>query len=267
MSTVFANVFLKTLRDQRKALIGWSIGLALLVLLEAALWPTVRNMGNLQDFIANYPEALRELFKVDEFATGNGFLNGELYSLMLPVLFLVYGIGRGARSIAGEEEAGTLEVLLTTRVSPAGLVLHRAAALAVAVSGLGAVLFVAVVACSSIFGLHVTVADAATGSLAMVLLAVEFGWLALAVSAVTGRHVIAIAAAAALAVSAYLLYAAGQIVDVLEPWRGVSPFQQALADGPLGAGFPAAYLWMPAAAVVFVLAAIPVFDRRDITVH
>ena len=86
---MLTNVFVKTLRDQRRALVGWSIGLAVLVLLEAALWPTVRNMGNLQDFIANYPEALRELFKIDQFATGNGFFNGELYSLMLPILFLV----------------------------------------------------------------------------------------------------------------------------------------------------------------------------------
>jgi beta-exotoxin I transport system permease protein len=265
--TVFANVFVKTLRDQRRALIGWSIGLAVMVLLEAALWPTVRNMGNLQEFIANYPKALRELFKIDQFATGSGFLNGELYSLLLPILFLVYGIGRGARAVAGEEEAGTLEVLLTTRVSPMSLVLHKAAALTVAVAGLGVVLFAAVMVCSPLFGLDVTAGEALTGSLAMVGLGIEFGVLALAVSAVSGRHAIAVAAASALAVGAYLLYAAGGLVDALSSWRGVSPFQQALAGGPLGAGLPAAYLWMPAVAAVFLLAALPVFDRRDITVH
>ena len=62
---------------------------------------------------------------------------------MLPILFLVYGIGRGARSVAGEEEAGNLEVLLTTRVSPTSLVLHRAAALATGMLGLGVVLLLA----------------------------------------------------------------------------------------------------------------------------
>lgn len=264
---MLANVFLKTLRDQRRGFVGWSIGLVVLVLLEAALWPTVRGMGNLQEFIAGYPEALRELFKIDQFATGAGFLNGELYSLVLPILFLVYGIGRGARSIAGEEETGTLEVLLTTRVSPVSLVLHRAAALAVAVLGLGAVLFVAVMAFSPVFGLGIGAGDAATGSVAMVLLGIEFGFLALAVSAVTGRHVVATAVAAALAVASYVLYAAGGLVDSVRPWQDVSPFYQALDGGPLGAGFPLSYLWMPVAAMVFVAAALPVFDRRDITVH
>jgi ABC-2 type transport system permease protein len=264
---MLTNVFLKTLRDQRRTLVGWSIGLVLLVLLESALWPTVQNMGNLEEFVANYPEAMKELFKLDQFGTGSGFLNGELYSLMLPILFLVYGIGRGARSIAGEEEAGTLEVLLTTRVSPTSLVLHRAAALAVATLGLGVVLFLAVMVCSPVFGLAIPAGEAAAGSLAMVLLGVEFGWLALAVSAVTGRHVVATAVASAAAVAAYLLYAAGGLVEALQSWQGLSPFDQALAGGPLGGGIQWAFLWMPAAAAVFVAVALPLFDRRDIRVH
>jgi ABC-2 type transport system permease protein len=210
---------------------------------------------------------MKELFKLDQFGTGSGFLNGELYSLMLPILFLVYGIGRGARSIAGEEEAGTLEVLLTTRVSPTSLVLHRAAALAVATLGLGVVLFLAVMVCSPVFGLAIPAGEAAAGSLAMVLLGVEFGWLALAVSAVTGRHVVATAVASAAAVAAYLLYAAGGLVEALQSWQGLSPFDQALAGGPLGGGIQWAFLWMPAAAAVFVAVALPLFDRRDIRVH
>ncbi len=204
------------------------------------------------------------MFKIDQFATNAGFLNGELYSLVLPILFLVFGIGRGARSVAGEEETGTLEVLVTTRVSPIGLILHRAAALAVLVIGLGAVLFASVIVLSPVFALDIGAGEAATGSVAMALLGIEFGWLALAV---TGRHVVATAVAAALAVAAYVLYAAGGLVDAVRPWRDVSPFYQALDGGPLGAGFPLAYMWMPAAAVVFLAATLPVFDRRDITVH
>lgn len=264
---MLTNVFLKTLRDQRRALMGWSVGLVLLVLLESALWPTVRDMGNLEEFVASYPEAMKELFKLDQFGTGTGFLNGELYSLMLPILFLVYGIGRGARSVAGEEEAGTLEVLLMTRVSPTSLVLHRAAALAAGMLGLGVVLFLAVTVCSPLFDLDVPLGEAAAGSLAMVLLGVEFGWLALAVSAVTGRHVIANAVASAAAVAAYVLYAAGGLVEELEPWQGLSPFDQALAGGPLGGGVQWAFLWLPAAAMVFVAVVLPVFERRDITVR
>jgi ABC-2 type transport system permease protein len=129
------------------------------------------------------------------------------------------------------------------------------------------VLFLAVSVCSPVFDLDVPLGEAAAGSLAMVLLGIEFGWLALAVSAVTGRHVIANAVASAAAVAAYVLYAAGGLVTELEACQGFSPFDQALAGGPLGGGVPWAFLWMPTAAVVFVAAALPVFDRRDITAH
>ncbi len=264
MTIVLRNVFTKSLRDARRGLIGWGISIVVLVLLEAALWPSVRNMAELQQFLENYPEALRKLFNLDQFATGTGFMNAELYSLLLPILFLVYAIGRGARAIAGEEETGTLDVLLVTRVSPVSLIVQQAAALAVAVAALGTVLFAAVMTWSPVFDLGIGVADAAGGSLALVLLGIEYGWLALAFGAAAGRRAAAVSVAAALAIAAYVLYAAGALVDAIEPWQPLSPFHQAIDGGPLGAGLPAGYAWMAVGAVVFVLAALPVFNRRDI---
>jgi ABC-2 type transport system permease protein len=267
MTAMLSNVFTKSLWDQRRGLFGWGVGVALLVLLEAALWPTVRGMPGFEEFIQSYPEAMRELFKLAEFTTGRGFLNAELYSLLLPILFIVFGIGRGARAVAGEEEAGTLEVLLVTPLSAARLVVQQAAALTAAIAALGAVLFAAVVAASPVFELGITAAEAATGSLSMVLLGVEFGCIALAVGAVTGRRGMAIGVAATAAVAAYLLYAIGQLVDAVRPWLPVSPFHQALDGGPLGAGLPPAYAWMAVVALAVVAAALPVFDRRDIATH
>ncbi|MET8796925.1 hypothetical protein ABZV91_10810 [Nocardia sp. NPDC004568] len=47
----------------------------------------------------NYPGPLRGLCDLDEFGTGIGFLDVELFSMLLPTLFLVFAIGRGARAI------------------------------------------------------------------------------------------------------------------------------------------------------------------------
>jgi ABC-2 type transport system permease protein len=261
---MFGNVFLKTIRDQRRGLVGWGIGIGLLVAVEAALWPSIRDMPELKDMLANYPEAMQKMFDFDAMTTASGFLNAELFTLALPVLFLIYGIGHGARMIAGEEEAGTLEAVLVTPVSTTRLALHKAAALAMSLVVIGIVLLVVTVICSAAFGMDIGVGDIATASLAMVLLGVEFGSLALAVGTMTGRRVLAIGVAAAAAVAAYVLYVAGIFVSAVEPWQAWSPFHQALTGGPLGAGLPATYAWMAAAAVIFVAASLPVFDRRDI---
>lgn len=261
------SVFRKSLRDQRRAFVGWSIGIVLLVLLESALWPSIREMPDLGEFLKSYPESMRKLFNLEDFGTGTGFMNAELFSALLPILFIVFAIGRGARAVAGEEEAGTLDVLLMTRVSPIRLVLHQAVALAAAVLALGAVLFIAVLACSATFGLDIGAAGLAGATVAMVLLGLEFGWLALAVGAATGGRALAIGVASAAAVAAYVLYVAGQLVDSVKPWQPLSPFHQALDGGPIGAGLPVAYVWMPLVGALLVALALPVFDRRDVAAH
>lgn len=261
------TLFLKTLRDQRRVLTGWAIGIVALVLVEGALWPSIRDMPDLEQFLESYPEPLKDLFDLDAMTTGTGFLNAELFTLVLPILFLVFGISRGARLVAGEEEAGTLEVLLVTPLSTTRALLEKAAALLVALLLLGMVTAAVTVVASALFGMGVSVPAVLIGSLAMVLLGLEFGWLALAAGAVTGRRALALAVPGVTAVAAYVLYVGGVMVDWLSPLLPWSPFHQALADGPLDPALPASFGWLPVGAIAFLLAAPPVFARRDIGVH
>lgn len=260
------SVFAKSLHDQRRALIGWGIGIALLVLLETALWPSIKKMPDLDAFLANYPEPMRRLFNLQDFGTGTGFVNAELFSALVPILFLVYAIGRGARSIAGEEESGTLDVLLVTPVTTTGLVLHHAAALLVALLALGGVLNAVVLAGSWTFGMGISALALSAATLATVGLGFEFGCLALAVGAATGRRSLAIGISSACALAAYLLFVAGELVDAVRPWQPLSPFNQAMSGGPVGAGFQLAHLAMPLTAAVILALALPVFAHRDIGV-
>lgn len=258
------DVFTKSMRDQRWALLGWSIGVVLLVTVEAAVWPTMRDMANLDELLQGYPDAMKDLFDLDAMATATGFMNAELFTLVLPMLFIIFAVSRGARMIAGEEERGTLDVVLVTPVSSTSLVLQKAAALATSVCVLAVVLFAVMLGLSPVFDMGFEAGDVAAGSLAMALLGIEFGFVALAVGAVTGRRGIALAVAGSLAVASYVLYALGQIVDAFEPWQPLSPFHQAVADGPLGGGIPASFSWPVLVALVVVAGAVPVFDRRDI---
>jgi ABC-2 type transport system permease protein len=261
---MLGSVFAKCLRDQRWALLGWSAGIAFLVLVEAAVWPTMRDMPNLDELLQGYPDAMKELFDLDAMSTAQGFMNAELFTLVLPMLFIVFAVSRGARLIAGEEERGTLDVVLLTPVSTRTLLLQKAAAVAVSVLSLGLVLFASLLAAAPVFDLDLGIADVASGALAMSLLGIEFGFLSLAVGAATGRRTVALAVAGVLAVAGYVLYALGQIVDAVEPWQPLSPFHQAVAEGPLGAGLPASFGWLAIVASAVIAAAVPVFGRRDI---
>jgi ABC-2 type transport system permease protein len=261
---VFRNVYLKSLHDGRRGMIGWSIAIAVLVLLECALWPSVRDMPDLAELYKSFPEQLRKFFNLEAMTTGAGFLNAELFTLLLPSLFLVYGIGHGARAIAGEEERGTLELLVVTPVSGARIVLDKALALATSITALGLVLFAATLVGSVSFGLGISVSDAISGALAMTLLGLEYGVLALAVGALTGRRATAIAFSASAATAAYVVYA-GLILPRFESWQPYSPIYQAFHNGPLGAGLQLTYLWLLAGSALLVALALPTLDGRDIS--
>lgn len=260
---MLTSVLTKTVRDQARGLIGWGIGVSVLVALIAALWPSVRDM-NLEGFLGAYPEVFRELFNIESIATGPGFLNAELFSIILPALFIIYAVGRGARLVAGEEEGGTLDLLVVTPVSRRRLLVEKAAGLAVGVTVLGGILFVVLVLSSAAFGIELGSGPSAVAALAMVLLGIEHGWLSLAVGAATGRRVTALAVAGSVAVAGYLLFALGAIVDVVEPWRPLSPFTHALEAGPLNGGVPMKFALMPLAALAFLAAAVPLFAWRSL---
>jgi ABC-2 type transport system permease protein len=260
---MLADVFRKTLRDQRRSLVGWGIGLATMILLMAALWPSVREMMD-ADLLASYPEAMRRLFDIDAMGTGAGYLNAEIFSILAPGVIMAYGISRGARLVAGEEQDGTLEMLVVTRVSRMRILLDKAAALAVAIALLGGVLFATTMASSLAFGMEIPATHAAIGTLAMVLIGIQHGWLALAIGAATGRRVLAVAVSATVGVTGYLLHVMGALVDAVAPWQALSPFTQAIDAGPVSGTVPLSFAWLAIAAVVFVASALPLFDRRDI---
>jgi ABC-2 type transport system permease protein len=260
---MLADVFRKTLRDQRRALLGWGIGLATMVLLMAALGPSVRDMMD-SELLASYPEAMRRLFDIEAMGTGAGYLNAEIFSILAPALLMAYGISRGARLVAGEEQDGTLEMLLVTRTSRMRILLDKAAALAVGVMVLGVVLFGATMVSSVTMDMGIPATHAAIGSLAMVLIGIQHGWLALAIGAATGRRVLAVAAASTVAVMGYVLHVMGALVDAVASWQPLSPFTQAIDAGPVSGTVPLGFAWMAIAAIVFVAVALPLFRRRDI---
>ena len=219
------DVLLRTVRDAGRGLVFWTAGIVLLVVVTVSIYPSIEGNADLTEAVENYPKELTAFFGGElDFASGAGYLNGELYSLMVPLLLLVYGIGAGARAIAGEEEAGTLELLLAHPLRRRRVLLEKLGAAVVLLAGLGAIVFLVVTGSSAVFGLDVGTADVAAATLGAVLLAAAFAALALLVGAATGSRALAIGVAASLVIASYLLYGLGNLVDALEPVQALAPW-------------------------------------------
>jgi len=106
--------------------------------------------------------------------------------------------------------------------------------------------------------------ELAVGSTAMVLLGVVHGLVALAVGAATGRRTRALVAAGTVGVAGYVLHVVGALVRGVEPWRPISPFTQAIVNGPGPADVPLAFLVLLGTSVAVSGLGALRFARRDI---
>lgn len=260
------SVLTKALRDARRGLLWWSVGISAYVLLTLSVYPSIKGNEDLERAVQSYPEELKAFIGGTlDLTSGPGYLDAELFSLMIPLLLLVYSIGAGARAIAGEEEAGTLELLLAHPVSRTRVTLEKAGALTLQVGLLALAVFAAVTLIAKLVSMDIATVRIAAATLAVYLLAVAFGATALLVGAATGKRALAIGVAAALAAAGYLLDGLSRIVDALDAWRVLSPF--AWMGDPLREGID---LGGTAALVALALGAVALapllFRRRDIAV-
>ncbi|MEU8231126.1 ABC transporter permease subunit [Actinoplanes sp. NPDC048967] len=259
------DVYSKALWDARRSLPGWTVAIAAVALMYAAFWPTV-NSPQMHDALAAYPDDVLAAFNSGDLGTAQGYLGGAVYGLLVPLLVAVFMIAAGARAVAGDEEAGTLDLVMAHPVSRRGLALRRLGAALTGMAVVAVVLFALMVALRAPFQLEtVAVGGFLAMNVQLALFGTMFGTLAFAVGAATGNKSLALGVSAGVAVLAYLANSVFPQVAALEWTRNVSPFHWYLGGEPLTNGVQ----WGGAAALAgtaVVLAAVGVFrfGRRDI---
>ena len=263
------NAFTKGLRDQGRPLLLWTVGVAFYVALLMAIYPSIRGSAKaLQGYIDNLPTAVKAAFLGSgDFSTPVGYVNTELLSWLAPIVLIAFAIAVAARSLAGEEESGTLSLLLANTVGRRRLVLQKYAAMLVAVAVLGAAFGLSLVIATRITGTPVGAGKLAEAFVRLTLLGLAIGSVTFAVGGATGRRQAGIAAGAAVGVAMYLLNTLAVMNDTIRPLRYASLFHYAGGASPLGKGLDAASLLVPLATSAALLGAtLWLFERRDVRV-
>lgn len=261
-----SGLFAKAARDQRRGLLGWGIGVATVVLMYSAFYPSIKgSAGALQEYMDNLPEALRNIVAGQDYTTPVGYLQSEFFNTMGPLVVLIFAIGAGARAIAGEEEAGTLDLLLSTPVRRRQVLATKALGVVAATAGLAAVAAVSIAVFGPPFDLSVPLGDVVAACAMLALLALSFGGIAFAVGAATGRRALANAVAGGVAVVTFIVNAVGPTVEWMRPLRPLSPFRWYQDPGLLTSGLhPRNVVVLTAIAVASSLVAHATFERRDL---
>ncbi len=253
------------LSSRRKSIIGYSLGMAVYVIVVVALYPSFKDATNLDQLTTDSP-GVAALFGISGSLTSPvGWLNANIYANFFPLLILLITIGYGASSLAGQEADGHLELVLSLPFLRSRVVIQKIVALV-----LQAIIFsVVVFGCVEIgraFELTITTANVATATLGVALLGMDFGLLALAIGAMTGARGTAVAISSAVAAAAYLVSSMAPLVSWLEPAKYASLFYWSVGDNQLDTGLSlGAFAILLGVALVLATVAVKAFDRHDLS--
>jgi len=120
----------QTIKKSKGSIIGYTLGAALMVWLLVAIFPSFAGRAGdfTQTFSEIYPEELLKAFNIEIGSFLNsieGFLGGENYSFMWPLIMVILVISFGGGALAGEIDHGTIEVLLSQPLSRTKLFLGK----------------------------------------------------------------------------------------------------------------------------------------------
>lgn len=255
---------------RRISLLWWSLGLILAVALVAVSYPAVRDNSELDKTFRGLPPSVQAMLGLDPanaLTSPVGYLNSQFYANLFPIVLLVFSIGLASWAIAGDEGAGTLELLLANPVSRVRLALERAGFLVFMLALITLVAVVALVLLAPRVDLtnglsldHIVAATVATGLMSLVFAAVAF-----AVGAATGNRSVAVASAAAAALAGFIVEGLGAQVTLLKAAREISPWHWLLQSEPLRYGWTAEASLLPLGiALALMVFGTLAFVRRDL---
>lgn len=252
------------LRESRRGLVGWSLGLVGICAVYLPLYPSMAG-PELSAIMDQMPEALRAAMGMDGPLDGVGYTHASIYGLIGTLLMIIAAVGWGARAVAGDEESGALELTLSYPVTRQQVVLERALALAVQTGVLAAAVTLAIIALSGPSELGINPGNAVAAGVAFWVLGLVFGYVSLAAGALSGRRSVALGTGAGAAVAAYLAQTIGSQLENLEWLARLSPFRWAFGADPLRNGFdPAGLALLALLCLVLLGAGVFAISRRDV---
>ncbi|MGS2810544.1 ABC transporter permease subunit [Nocardia sp. MW-W600-9] len=263
VATARTVVFTKTLRDSRRGLLGWTVGITVAAVVYAGFYPQMAANGAAQT--ENLPEGLRDALNMNDISSAAGYLGSTVFGLIVPLLAMFFGAAVGARVSAADEESGTLDLLLAHPLTRTSLIVQRFAALIAAATGIGVVVLLAMLAIRGSAELtSVSVGQFAAQCVHLVLLTVCFGALATAIGAVTGHRGTVFALTAVVGVAAWAAHTFADTIGL--GWAAsLSPFHYYIDSEPLRNGIGVSGVAVLAAAsLILVAAGTYRFTQRDL---
>ncbi len=268
---LLTSIFRKSIWDRRLSVWAWVIGIASLLLVTFAAWPTVSgDAAAVQQLINALPPEVFAMFGMSDpsaMTTGAGLISSRAYQSVGPIIIVVFAVSAVSGLIFKEETSGTLDMVLSNPVPRREVIRYKAMAVGLLLGLIALVLAIITFVGNLIWQTDLHVIRIVSANAGLALLGLAFGGIALALWSVLGSEAAVTRITTAIVTFTWFLNGLGAIVDVLEPLRPLSPFYWYLGDAaPLSKGFEPTYLLLLAVGLLGAFVAVQHFDGRDLGV-
>ena len=267
MNALFEALVRRSIIDRIRGIAGWIGGIVAIVTVQMSVYPTVRDStADWEQATESFPEAFREIFRMEDYTTPAGYLSTELMTFVIPLIFIGLGAGWGARLTTEDEESRAADIILGLPISRYHYFAARLTSL-IGVLGTAALFFtVSLVVGSSLLDMNVSIARMVSASAVVLLLGLMGAGLAATIGAATGRRAVALGVSLSILIGAFMVYSLAPLVSLFDLFGTVNPWEWTLGTQPITSGFDLgkAALSVALSSILFGIAA-RLFSTRDIT--
>lgn len=212
--------------QQRWSTAWWSISLVLFIFLTLIFYPTFKDQATeLEKSFENIPDsALQLIGGSSDFFSPVGYLNSQVFFIMLPMLLGILAISVGRKLVAKEEQDHTIEALLARPISRSTLILGKALVgikILAIVTIVGAISTIAI---AELVQIDVPITNMLVVTLSCFLLSLSFGAIAFMLSSLGKARAVSLGLTSAIAIGGYIVSSLAGTVTWLEIPSKLFPF-------------------------------------------
>ncbi|OGL30438.1 hypothetical protein A3F37_01005 [Candidatus Saccharibacteria bacterium RIFCSPHIGHO2_12_FULL_41_12] len=245
----------------------WSVAMFSMIFLNMIFYPSFKDQAQqLQKSFENMPDAAVQLFGGStDFFSPIGFLNSQIFFIMLPLILGILAIGLGSSLIAREEQDGTIEGLLSRPISRSAFLLAKGSAGIIILTAITLVGLLTTVITAKFVKLDVSVILMCLATFGCFLLTLSFGAIAFMLTTIGKARGASLGIASLIAIGGYLVSSLAGTVSWLENPSKLFPFSYYKSEAILRE----TYNWSNALFFVILIAVCIFigwvsFRRRDI---
>lgn len=259
------TILLKTIRDKRFFVLGWSVGLAFLGFALTSFFPSF-NGGQIDGLLESLPPALEGLVgNLQDWRELPGYIGSQVFDIRLPIFISILSIILAVSLTVGEEDKGQLRTLIALPISRRKIIAGKWLA----------IVFICLIASiAPIVGVCVGLATIGESLDPMVLVRLGlFTWLLVtslatlifSIGLATGNRALTTGLGIIIAIGSFLMSTFSQAVDWLKDYEWLSIYHYFPAtDIAKGTVDWSNALFYVSLLIVSLCIVFLVFPRRDI---